>query len=265
MAQVLHGDCLELMKDIPDRSIDMVLTSPPYDKLRSYNGSLEWGDHVWKPVISELFRVVKKGAVVVWVVADATINGSETGTSFRQALYAKEVGFNLHDTMIWEKPTFTATGSLSVRYASVFEYMFVFSKGSPKTFNPIKDRITKGIRKKHGSVRQADGSTKKQSSIGKIYSGQLAQRFNVWKILPELSNLNRFHPAQFSVSLANDHIISWTNEGDVVLDPFAGSGTTAIAALNTGRNYILMEKEAEYIEVIHKRIASHAVQLQLAV
>ena len=146
-------DCLEGMKQIPDNTIDLVITSPPYDNLRTYDIDLDWGEHIWKPVIQELFRIVKEGGVVVWVVGDATINGSETGTSFRQALYFKEVGFNIHDTMIWEKPTFTATGTLQIRYADVFDYMFIFSKGKPKTFNPIKDRTTKGIRKKNGTVR----------------------------------------------------------------------------------------------------------------
>ena len=128
---LMLGDCLERMKEIPDGSVDLTVTSPPYDNLRTYNNSLDWGEHVWKPVLQELLRVTKKGGVVVWIVGDATIKGSETGTSFRQALYAKEIGFNLHDTMIWNKPTFTATGALKVRYAQVFEYMFVFSKGSP--------------------------------------------------------------------------------------------------------------------------------------
>ena len=227
--ELWQGDCVELMQKIPDKSIDMILTSPPYDNLRTYNGSLNWGEYVWKPIIQELFRVVKDGGVVVWVVGDATIKGSETGTSFKQALYFKEVGFNLHDTMIWEKQTFTATGALKTRYAQVFEYMFIFIKGKIKTFNPIKDRTTKGIRKKHGTVRQRDGTTKKQSSIGKIYSDKNAQRFNIWRINTEVSNNNRFHPAQFSKELANDHIISWSNEGDTILDPFAGSGTTSVA------------------------------------
>jgi len=254
MNKIIQGDCLEVMKDIPDKSIDMVLTSPPYDNLRTYNGSLDWGEHVWKPVIQELFRVIKDGGVVVWVVGDATIKGSETGTSFKQALYFKEIGFNLHDTMIWEKQTFTATGALKTRYAQVFEYMFIFTKGNINTFNPIKDRPTKGTRKKYSTVRQANGTTKPQSSLGKVYADKPAQRFNVWRINTEVSNSNRFHPAQFSEKLAEDHIISWSNEGDIILDPFAGSGTVGKMAKQLNRNYILIEKEPEYIEIIKKRL-----------
>ena len=130
--ELVYSDCLEKMKDIPDGSIDMVLTSPPYDNLMIYNGSLEWGEHIWKPVIKELFRIIKDGGIVVWVVGDTTIRGSEAGTSYSQALYFKEVGFNLHDTMIYEK-----TGCPfpeQNRYYPIFEYMFVFSKGKPKTF-----------------------------------------------------------------------------------------------------------------------------------
>ena len=127
--KLLHGDCLERMKEIPDGS---VVTSPPYDNLRTYAGTLVWNEDIWKSVISELHRITKDGGVVVWVVGDATIKGSETGTSFRQALYFKEVGFNLHDTMIWEKSTFSAVGALKTRYAPVFEYMFIMVKGEIK-------------------------------------------------------------------------------------------------------------------------------------
>ena len=252
--QVYHGDCLEVMKDIKDGFIDLTVTSPPYDNLRTYNGSLVWGESIWKSIIEQLFRVTKKGGVVVWVVGDATIEGSETGTSFKQALYFKDIGFNLHDTMIWEKQTFTATGALKTRYAQVFEYVFIFTKRMIKTFNPIKDRPTKGPRKKHGTIRQPDGSTKEQSSIGKVYSDKLAQRFNVWKINTECSNTNRFHPAQFPEQLAHDHIISWSNEGDTVLDPMMGSGTTVKIAKLLNRNFIGIEKDPEYFEIAKQRI-----------
>jgi len=248
--KVIQGDCLEVMKGIPDKSVDMVLTSPPYDNLRDYKGY----SFDFEGIAKELFRIIKDGGVVVWIVGDATIKGSETGTSFKQALYFKEIGFNLHDTMIWEKQTFTATGALKTRYAQVFEYMFILTKGSIKTFNPIKDRQTKGVRKKQGTVRQIDGTTKKQSSLGKVYADKEAQRFNVWKINTEVSNNNRFHPAQFSEKLAEDHIISWSNKGDIILDPMAGSGTTLKMAKKNNRNYIGIEISQEYIAIINKRL-----------
>jgi site-specific DNA-methyltransferase (adenine-specific) len=145
---MLHlGDCLDVMQDIPDGSVDLTVTSPPYDNLRTYNGNNDhWGEHVWRAVIADLYRVTADGGVVVWVVADATIKGSETGTSFKQALWAMECGFNLHDTMIWDKCAFSAVGSLAHRYAPVFEYMFVFSKGPLKSFNPIKDKINMPVK-----------------------------------------------------------------------------------------------------------------------
>jgi site-specific DNA-methyltransferase (adenine-specific) len=156
--------------------------------------------------------------------------------------------------MIWDKGNFTAVGALKTCYAPVYEYMFILTKGKIKTFNPIKDRPTKGIRKKHGTVRQIDGTTKKQSSLGKIYSDKEAQRFNIWRINTEVSNNNRFHPAQFSEKLANDHILSWSNEGDTILDPFAGSGTVGKMAKQLNRNCILIEKEPEYFKIAEKRI-----------
>jgi DNA modification methylase len=250
--QVILGDCLEVMRTMEENSVDLTVTSPPYDNLRTYNGYT----FDFEGIAKELFRVTKDGGVVVWVVGDATIKGSETGTSFKQALYFKKIGFNLHDTMIWEKQTFTATGALKTRYAQVFEYMFIFTKGKIKTFNPIKDRPTKGIRKKHGTVRQIDGTTKKQSSIGKIYTDKEAQRFNVWRINTEVSNNNRFHPAQFSEKLAEDHILSWSNEGDTVLDPMAGSGTTLKMAKKKNRSYIGIEISQEYIDIINERLST---------
>lgn len=260
---LLNGDCLELMKGIPDGSIDLTVTSPPYDNLRDYNGNIDqWNFAKFKRIAEELFRVTADGGVVVWIVADATIKGSETGTSFRQALWFMECGFNLHDTMIWDKGAFTATGSLAVRYASVFEYMFVFSKGKPKSFNPIKDRKNKYAgHKKHGTIRQADGSTRRASSIGKVFE-EYGQRFNVWGMPPEKSNNKRFHPAQFPEDLARDHIISWSSVGDTVLDPFMGSGTTGVACVNTGRNFIGMELDDKYYETARQRINNAVFSLQ---
>jgi site-specific DNA-methyltransferase (adenine-specific) len=241
------------MKDIPDGSVDLTVTSPPYDNLREYNGNNAlWGDHVWKSVIKELYRVTKQGGVVVWVVGDATIKGSETGTSFKQALYFKEIGFNLHDTMIYLKPCFSAVGALKTRYAPVFEYMFVFTKWKIKTFNPLKDRVCKHPNSVlHGTIRNKDGSMKKMSNEGKIYAKNgFGQRYNVWEINPQSNG----HPAPFPEKLAHDHILSWSNEGDNVLDPFMGSGTTGKMAKQLNRNFIGIELDPEYFKIAEERI-----------
>lgn len=255
------GDCLELMKSIPDKSIDLTVTSPPYDNLRTYNDNIDktrW-EHIRKPVLEELYRMTKDWWVVVRVVWDATIKWSETGTSFKQALYAKDVWFNLHDTMIWSKPTFTAVGALVNRYAPTFEYMFILSKGYPKTFNPIKDRKNKSYWDvKHGRIRQKDGTTKPQSSLGKPIE-KYGQRFNIWEMSTELSNSNRFHPAQFPEKLAEDHILSWSNEWDTILDPFMWSWTTAKMAKINNRNYIWLELSQEYVDIANKRLENTTV------
>ncbi len=252
---LMKGDCLERMKEIESGSVDLTVTSPPYDNLRTYNNSLDWGEHVWKNVLQELFRVTKQGGVVVWVVGDATIKGSETGTSFKQALYAKECGFNLHDTMIWNKGNFTAVGALKTSYAPVFEYMFVWSKGRPKTFNPIKDRKNKHFGEKyHQTVRQADGTTKDGHGKGRKRIAEFGQRHNIWLMWPEQSNTKRCHPAQYPEQLACDHIISWSNEGNTVLDCFMGSGTTGKMSLINSRKFIGIEKDAEYFDIGTKRI-----------
>lgn len=248
---LFNMDCVECMRQIEDNTIDLTVTSPPYDDLRKYNGY----SFDFENTAKELYRVTKDGGVVVWVVSDETISGCESLTSFKQALFFKDLGFNV-ETMIWEKQTFTATGALKYRYGQVFEYMFVMSKGLPKHFNPIKDRenVSKG-RTKTGTIRQKDGSTREISSKGKEIK-QYGQRFNVWRINTEMSNKNRFHPAQFPEQLANDHIISWSNENDIVFDPFMGSGTTAKMAELNNRRWIGCELSEEYCEIIKQRLES---------
>ena len=261
--KLLHGDCLELMKDIPDKSIDLTVTSPPYDNLRSYNGNNDkWNASVWKSVITDLFRITKDGGIVVWIVADATVNGSETGTSFRQALFFMECGFRLHDTMIYDKGNCQFPDK--TRYYACFEYMFVFSKGKPKTFNPICDKKNKcgGKAIKSTTSRQVDGSLKKTSTGRKIK--EYGSRFNIWQISPGKgkSTLDEYafqHPAIFPEQLANDHILSWSNEGDTVLDCFMGSGTTGKMAVLNGRNFIGIEIDDKYFEIAKERICKEKV------
>ena len=246
--KIYNENCLDTMARMPDGFVDLTVTSPPYDDLRTYNSY----SFDFENVAKELFRVAKEGGVVVWVVGDETINGSESGTSFRQALYFKEIGFNLHDTMIWNKNGFSAVGALKVRYASVFEYMFIISKGRPKTFNPIKDRKTKhGGKKVGGTIRQKDGTTKPMSKVMTI--NEYGQRYNIWEQSPQRQS-GKCHPAPFPEQLANDHIISWSNEGDLVYDPFMGSGTTAKMAMLNKRNFIGSETSKEYCDIAEKRI-----------
>jgi site-specific DNA-methyltransferase (adenine-specific) len=239
--ELMQGDCLDKMKDIPDGSVDLTVTSPPYDNLREYNGNNAlWGYHVWKAVIQDLFRVTKQGGVVVWVVGDATIKGSETGTSFKQALWAKECGFNLHDTMIYEKnsPAYPASAK-SNRYTQIFEFMFVFSKGSP-----IKQLICDKPNKWAG---HKDFSGKLKNPVP-----EFSPRNNIWKYTTSFNGVK--HPAPFPEKLAHDHIVSWSNEGDTVLDPFMGSGTTGKMAKQLNRNFIGIELDPEYFKIAEKRI-----------
>lgn len=240
------GDCLERMRDIPDGSVDMVVTSPPYDDIRTYNDTNDWCFDVFQNVAAELTRVLTDGGVIVWNVGDATTKGSETGSSFRQALHFKDVcGLRLHDTMIWQKPNFNMPQRN--RYHQVFEYMFVLSKGAPRTFNPIKDRKNKYPDGPWGknSMRNADG---KMIDLEHRKSAEFGARFNVWYMNSTgQSGCNPTdHPATFPVQLAHDHILSWSNPNDLILDPFGGSGTTAIAAERTGRRWLCIEREPSY-------------------
>jgi len=252
------GDCVDVLKRIPDGCIDLTVTSPPYDNLRTYNNSSTWDFEVFKNIANELFRVTKKGGVVVWVVGDATIKGSETGTSFRQALYFKEIGLNLHDTMIYAKNgcPFPETN----RYYPSFEYMFILSKNKPKTFNLIKDRKNKYAGTKNTSTqREKDGSIKKQTGHGKTIYATNGVRFNIWSInsgymKSTTDKIAYKHPAIFPESLAHDHIVSWSNENDIILDPFMGSGTTGKMATILNRRFIGIEKDKEYFKIAKQRI-----------
>jgi len=245
--QIICGDNVETLRGFPADSIDLTVTSPPYDNLRTYGG------HSWdfEGVAQQLWRVTKPGGVVVWVVADATINGSETGTSFRQALRFMEIGFRLHDTMIYKKANVGgARGSVNA-YWQAFEFMFVLSKSIPKAFNPIEDRKNAkgGMVVTAGGRRNADGTTTKNAPMLIAENGR---RLNVWTI--STANIGGDHPAPFPEALARDHILSWSNEGDTVLDPFSGSGTTAKMAKHNGRQFIGIEVNPEYCEIAEERL-----------
>ena len=255
--QIFNESCLDTMSRMEDSSIDLVVTSPPYDNLRTYDNDVDqtWNESVWKPIISELCRVIKEGGVVVWVVGDATIDGDETGSSFRQALYFKECGLKLYDTMIYQKSGCASPSKK--RYFPSFEYMFVFSKGTPTTFNPIQDRENKW-RERWGKTRKRrlkDGSFSEEYESKK--APQFGMRYNIWKYrqgFQKNSEDKHEHPAVFPENLAHDHIVSWSNEGDLVYDPFLGSGTTAKMSKLTKRKYLGSEINKDYFKFSQKRI-----------
>ena len=268
--KIYCGDNLELIKQLDDNYIDLTVTSPPYDNLRTYNG-YSWD---FEGLAKELFRVTKDGGVVVWVVGDATINGSETGTSFRQAIYFMECGFNLHDTMIYYRQS---PYPANIRYNQCFEYMFVFCKNKIKTHN-LLNAPKRDVGKKASSIvsktyRQTDGSIKNIDDEGKkrlIAANKTKEktRDNIWYIptgymVSSSDKIAYQHPATYPEKLAEDHIISWSNKGDLILDPFLGSGTTAKMALKNERDFIGFEISQEYCDIAEKRIAQWREQKRL--
>jgi site-specific DNA-methyltransferase (adenine-specific) len=264
-----NEDCLITMSNIDDESIDLTLTSPPYDDLRTYNKHISGSktefngySFPFENIARELFRITKKGGVVVWVVGDATNKGSETGTSFRQALFFKECGFDLYDTMIYQK-----TGTpfpQKDRYNQTFEYMFVFSKGKPKTFNPImKKNATAGAVRHSRKFRTADGEMKPGFNGKPI--NEYGIENNIWLIKNGMNKSTKDvvafeHPAIFPEELAIKHIISWTKEKDLVYDPFMGSGTTAKASIQLKRNWIGSELDEKYSDVCNRRLQNVSPQ-----
>lgn len=247
---IICGDNCEVMRLMPSESIDLVVTSPPYDDLRTYGG------HSWDfyGVAWNLKRLLKPGGVIVWVVGDATKDGSETGTSMRQALHFQSIGLNIHDTMIYHRQAANPSGN---RYWQNFEYMFVLSNGVPATANMLKDRRNKYQRMGGDSVRQKDGTVAIGDRGGREF-GEFGYRENLWYYAVGGGNIGdaicHNHPAPFPEALARDHILSWSNEGDIVLDPFSGSGTTAKMAKHNGRRFIGIEVNPEYVEISRKRL-----------
>ncbi len=250
--KIICGDAAEVMQAMPSDSIDLVVTSPPYDELRDYKGY----SFNFEGMAKGLFRVMKKGGVVVWVVGDQTIKGDETGTSFRQVLYFKQVGFNLFDTMIYLKTPRGAVGN-NKTYWQAFEYMFVLSKGTPKTINLIKDRENRDERSgDNGTKRLHDGTLLKLKRAG--YS-KYGRRTNVWEYLigkghSASDNIAYKHPAIFPEKLVQDHIKSWSNPGDVVFDPMCGSGTTCKMAKLNKRDFIGIDISSEYCKIAEERL-----------
>jgi DNA modification methylase len=232
-----NENCLETMARMTNGLIDLTVTSPPYDNLRAYHGY----SFDFEAIAAELYRVTKEGGVVVWVVGDSTVKGSESGSSFRQALHFKDLGFNLHDTMIYQKnsPTYPASRKGN-RYTQIFEFMFILTKGKP-TANLICDKPNKWAGHK-------DFSGKLKNPVP-----DFSPRNNIWRYVTSFNGVK--HPAPFPEALANDHILTWSNEGDIVYDPFMGSGTTAKMAVLNGRNYIGSEISKDYVDICNKRLS----------
>jgi len=257
--KISQGDCLEVMRNFESESVDMVLTSPPYDNLRNYKGYI----FPFEAIASELFRVVKKGKVVVWVVGDATIKGSETGTSFKQAMFFKEIGFNLHDTMIFRKRN-PIPQIYRLRYNNEFEYMFVFSKGRVATHNPLMvDCLHAGLELNGTTYKNYSKHEQKRAKMAKPVKNQKIKG-NIWEYVVG-KNLEdqeaQGHPAPFPCELARDHIYSWSNPGDLILDPMCGSGTTCKVAHQLGRKFIGIDISEEYCKIAENRINNAQVQL----
>ena len=268
--KIYNEPCLDTLKRMPNDFLDCVITSPPYDNLRQYQNKIDksWGEHTWKPIIELLYQKTKEGGTIVWVVGDAVINGCETGTSFKQCLYAMECGFKLWDTMIYQKtPSFPAADG-DKRYSQNFEYMFIWTKGTPKTANLLKDRKNKwGGSTSWGktSERLKDGSIKQRELINVQEYGY---RFNIWEYATGKGNsavddIAYKHPAIFPEKLSSDHVMTWTNEGDLVYDPFMGSGTVAKSCILYNRNYIGSEISSEYCNIIELRIKKYKDQTKL--
>lgn len=255
--KIINDDSKNILTSMPENCIDLVVTSPPYDDLRDYNNELKWNYEVFQDISRELFRVLKPGGTLVWVVGDKTTNGNKSLTSFKHALFFQEIGFKIYDIIIYEK---SGTGPPhSKRYFNSFEYMIIASKGMPKTVNLLRDKPNKWAGKEtFGNVtrREKDGTL---TNKGKKKINDFGIRTNIWRYdngkgFSTTDNIAYDHPAIFPEKLVEDHILTWSNEGDIVLDIFGGSGTTAKVAQKLKRSWIYVEKVKEYCKIAEKRI-----------
>jgi hypothetical protein len=252
--RIICGDSAIMLLTLEPESVDLTVTSPPYDNLRTYNGYT----FDFEKIACGLWRVTKPGGVVVWVVDDCKMNGGESGTSMRQALYFMSLGFLLHDKMIYN-PLNGAMGAQN-EYLQAFEMMFVFSKGAPKTVNLLRDRrnVRAGIEKTKAHGRNKNGRIANTVSV---QLSEYGRRTNIWSYGVGGRQDIGDHPAVFPEDLARDHILSWSNPGDLVLDPFAGSGTTLKMAKEAGRNWLGIEISPEYCRLAEKRVMGANVPL----
>jgi site-specific DNA-methyltransferase (adenine-specific) len=251
-----NEDCVTGMSNLDAESVDLILTSPPYDDLRKYgNSDSRWNFETFKSAAVEMNRVLKNGGVIVWNVNDKTERGGKTGTSFRQCLFFMEIGLKLNDTMIWRK-TNPMPQVRQPRYSPCFEYMFVLSKGKPKTFNPIMRKTKCGGQRYDSTCKNMggeNGRTEKHFLIN-----DEAVDYNIWEIA--IAQNKSGHPAVFPLELAKRHVLSWTNPGDLVLDPFIGSGTTSVACIEEDRHYIGFEINKEYFDYAEDRNLSSSIK-----
>lgn len=257
IGQITNGDSAVVLSTIKSNSVDLVVTSPPYDELRDYNNDSVWDFNSFKKIARQLYRVVKNGGVVVWVVGDSVVKGNKSLSSFKQALYFQQIGFNMFDVIIYEKAG-TAPPHKN-RYFNAFEYMFVLSKGNPKTINLLEDKPNKWANHStFGNVtrREQDGSlTPKGRKVVKPFGVRTnIWRYNNGKGFSTKDKVAYEHPAIFPEKLVQDHIISWSNEGDIVLDPFCGSGTVAKVAGLLNRKWVGIEISSEYCKIANERL-----------
>lgn len=249
--KVIHGDNSAAVALLTRGSVDLIVTSPPYDDLRTYEG------HSWNfyGLAHALFQALAEGGVMAWVVSDQTIEGSESLSSMKQALHFKEIGFRIHDTMIWEKPN--PMPQNHARYEQAWEYIFVCSKGKPKTWNPVMVPAKNAGKISTGSFLRADGSRLEKSGNGKPIKSEKVHK-NIWPITNPGNGTK--HPAVFPDALAEMIISTWSNEGDLVLDPFAGSGTSLLTAQRMSRKFIGVELNESYVAICNQRLADQTAK-----
>jgi len=255
------GNCLTVMDELISKGIkvDAIITSPPYDDTKNYNNSLNWNFDIFKNVANKLYKSINDGGIIIWVVGDKTKNGSESGTSFRQALYFMDLGLKLHDTMLYRKLNYTPLTHR--RYEQEFEYMFCFSKGKPKTFNPIKIPCKWAGTETWGEASYYKTDDDELTKTNKKVINDKKIKGNIFEYRTGSTKTgNVKHPAMFPLELAEDMVKSWTNKGDVILDAFMGSGTTGVACKNLCRDFIGIEIDNKYFDIAKKRIKDTVVK-----
>ena len=272
MNQILKGDCESVLKNLPDNCVDLIFTSPPYADQRSQTyGGIKPDDYVhwFIPKAAEFFRILKPTGTFVLNIKERVVKGERHTYVIELILEMRKQGWLWTEEFIWHKKN-SYPGKWPNRFRDNWERLLQFNK--QRKFNMYQEAVMVPVgdwaKDRLSNLSETDklrDESKVGSGFGKNISNWVGRKKvypnNVLHMATECSNRN--HSAVFPLDLPSWFIKLFTESGDVVLDPFVGSGTTAVASIQLGRNYIGIDNKLEYVEISRERIADTQIELPI--